>query len=115
LWEIDVQVGGRMIMIATLDDGSELVIITRKKCLELGLPVNMRWVLMMEAANGSQEVMVGCMEWLEIKIGGMKTWAHAYIVETAPYDLLLGRPWQRSVGLQKVETKQGVDVVVHNP
>ncbi|KAG2008072.1 hypothetical protein CC2G_013544 [Coprinopsis cinerea AmutBmut pab1-1] len=59
--------------------------------------------------------MVGCVEWMEIVVDGVKTWAHAFVIEDAPYDLLLGRPWQKAVKLEKLEVDGGVDVVVHNP
>ena len=43
------------------------------------------------------------MEFLKVDIGGITTFAHAFVVELAPYRLLLGRPWQKGVKLGKVE------------
>ncbi|TEB20716.1 hypothetical protein FA13DRAFT_1592169, partial [Coprinellus micaceus] len=113
--EIDCVIAGRQGQVGTLDEGSELVILREDKCRELKLDVNGARVLTMEAANGSKNDLEGCAEWVEIEISGVKTWAHAYIVGDAPYDLLLGRPWLRSVRLQKIEMESGVDVVIHSP
>lgn len=69
----------------------------------------------MEAANGSVTELSGCAEMLEIDVDGLKTWAHAFIVPTAPYRLLLGRPWQRLVRLLQKETEDSVLVTIYDP
>ena len=43
------------------------------------------------------------MEYLELEVGGVKTYAHAFVVQSAPYRLLLGRLWQKGVKLGKIE------------
>jgi hypothetical protein len=115
LREISVKVGGVGLVTGTLDDGSKLVVISRRKVDELGLKVNKKRLLSMEAANGSIEVMRGCVEWLEIEVSGIKTWGHVYVVDGTPYDLLLGLPWYKSTRLQKIMIDNGVDIVIHNP
>ncbi|KAF6743207.1 hypothetical protein DFP72DRAFT_785030, partial [Ephemerocybe angulata] len=117
LREVPVTLNGMETWVAgALDSGSELVVISRRKVEELGLEVNGERRLVMEAANGSRETMKGCVEWLEVGVGGLQTWAHAFVVENAPFDLLLGLPWQHSVQM-RLEMKEGgkVDVVVHDP
>jgi hypothetical protein len=69
----------------------------------------------MEAVNGLVEIMRGCVKWMEIEVAGMKTWGHTYVVDNAPYDLLLGLPWHESTRLQKMVKDDSVEVVVHNP
>ncbi|GLB41626.1 hypothetical protein LshimejAT787_1002260 [Lyophyllum shimeji] len=100
---------------ALLDEGSEIVVVRRDLWEELGLKVNRAQLMTMETANGGRETMDGCAEFLEIEVEGMKTWAHAYVVPNAPYRLLLGRPWQKSVLLAKVETEAGVWVTLQDP
>src|ERR1700678_4616043 len=56
------------------------------------VPVNTSRKMRMEAANGSMSELPGCAKMLEIDVDGLKTWAHAFIVPTAPYPLLLWRP-----------------------
>ncbi|EKM81912.1 hypothetical protein AGABI1DRAFT_90243 [Agaricus bisporus var. burnettii JB137-S8] len=89
-----------------LDEGSEIVLIQKDLCEELKL----------ETANGGKEELEGCIEFLGITVEGVPTYAHAFVVKLAPYRLLLGRPWQSSVKLQKVEKSGGeVEVVVTDP
>ncbi|KAF7761172.1 hypothetical protein Agabi119p4_10581 [Agaricus bisporus var. burnettii] len=72
--------------------------------------------MMMQTANGGKEELEGCIEFLGITVEGVPTYAHAFVVKSAPYRLLLGRLWQSSVKLQKVEKSGGeVEVVVTDP
>ncbi|KAF5329970.1 hypothetical protein D9611_010409 [Ephemerocybe angulata] len=117
LREMDVRVnGGKRWIVATVDSGSELVVVSRKMVEKCGLIPNEKIELSMEAANGAVEKMGGCVEWLEIEVEGMKTWVHAFVVEDAPYDLLLGLPWQKCVRMETVIREDGeIDLVIHNP
>ena len=47
---------------------------------------------MMETANGSSNWTLGITENLTLTIGGLPVKVQAYIVEDAPYEVLLGRP-----------------------
>jgi len=38
-----------------------------------------------------------------LEVEGVKTYAHAFVVQLALYWLLLGRPWQKGVKLGKIE------------
>jgi len=67
-------------------------------------------------ANGEKEEMQGCVEYLELEVGGVKTYAHAFVVQSAPYRLLLGRPWQKEMKLGKIERVDGsVEVEISDP
>jgi hypothetical protein len=69
-----------------------------------------------QTANGEKEAMLGCVEYLELEVGGIKTYTHAFVVSKAPYWLLLGRPWQKGVKLGKVEQEDGsMEVVITDP
>jgi len=46
----------------------------------------------MQTANGGKKELQGCVEYLELEVGGVKTYAHAFVVQSALYWLLLGRP-----------------------
>ena len=59
-----------------------------------GAPISNHINMMMQMANGSLQPMQGCVEMLEFDVDGMNTWAHAYVVSNAPYQLLLEHPWQ---------------------
>ncbi|KAF8815582.1 hypothetical protein BYT27DRAFT_7079612 [Phlegmacium glaucopus] len=104
---------GKKEEVGLLDEGSEIVVIRRDLCDELGAVVNKNWRMTMQVVNNVKEGLKGCAEFLEIDVGGIKTYAHAFVVDSAPYRLLLGRPWQKGVKLGKIEGENGeVDVVI---
>ena len=74
LREVEVMVMGRHREMGLLDEGSEIVIIRGDLCDELGVKVNMKRKMMMQTANGGKEEMQGCVEYLELEVGGVKTY-----------------------------------------
>ena len=86
-----------------LDEGSEIVIVREDLCDELRLEVNRKRRITMQTVNGGKEELQGCMEYLELEVGGVKTYAHAFVMQSALYQLLLRRPWQKGVKLGKIE------------
>ena len=48
----------------------------------------------MRGANGGTRTNTGIVENLELTIAGIRVFVHAWIIEEAPYRLLLGRPFQ---------------------
>jgi len=116
LREVEVVVMGQRHELGLLDEGSEIVIVREDLCKELGLKVNKKRRMTMQTANGGKEEMQGCMEYLELEVGGVKTYAHAFVVQSAPYRLLLGRPWQKGVKLGKIEQADGsMEVEISDP
>jgi len=70
----------------------------------------------MQTANGGKEGMLGCVEYLELEVEGVRTYAHAFVMQSAPYRLLLGRPWQKGVKLGKIErVDSSVEVEISDP
>ncbi|TRM58294.1 hypothetical protein BD626DRAFT_352673, partial [Schizophyllum amplum] len=101
---------------ALLDHGSEIVVMRKDLWQELGLPLNTARVLRMQCANGSWEQVLGCAEGAKVFVDGLCTSVNAYVVTDAPYRLLLGRPWQKSVQMGMRESARGaVQVKVHDP
>ena len=115
LRELKVVVNGIKEEFGLLDGGSEIVIMREDLWKEVKVLVNMNRKMRMEAANGSMSELPGCAEMLEIDVDGLKTWAHAFIVPSALYRLLLGRPWHRLVRLLQEETEDSVLVTMHDP
>ncbi|CAA7265260.1 unnamed protein product [Cyclocybe aegerita] len=116
LREVAVRVAAKVDERALLDDGSEIVVMRRDLWEETRHKVNMRRNMMMETANGDLEKMEGCAEFIEVEVNGLKTWVHAFVVPQAPFRLLLGRPWQKSVLLLKAEFEDGrLHVTIHSP
>jgi len=70
----------------------------------------------MQTANGGTEKMIGCVEYLELEVGRVKTYAYAFVVQLALYCLLLGRSWQKGVKLGKIEqTDSSMEVEISDP
>ena len=86
-----------------LDKRSEIVIIQEDLCDELWLEVNRKSRMTMQTTNRGKKELQGCVEYLKLKVGGVKTYAHAFVVQLAPYWLLLGRAWQKGMKLEKIE------------
>lgn len=116
LQEVKVELMGEKQEAGLLDEGSEIVVIRKDLYEELGLEVNWGQRMVMQTANRGKEDLEGCVEYLEVDVGGIKTYTHAFVVQTAPYRLLLGRPWQKGVRLGKVDNGDGtLDMVVTDP
>lgn len=114
--EIKVVVMGQRHELGLLDEGSEIVIVQKDLCDELGLKVNRKQRLTMQTANGEKEEIQDCVEYLELKVGEVKIYAHAFVVQSAPYWLLLERSWQKGVKLEKIEQENGsMEVEILDP
>jgi len=107
LREVEVVVMERQRELGLLDEGSEIVIVQEDLCDELGLEVNRKRRMMIQTANGGKKKLQGCVEYLELEVGEVKTYAHAFVVQSALYQLLLGRLWQKGVKLGKIERVDG--------
>ena len=70
---------------------------------ELGLEMNKKRRITMQTTNRGKKEIQGYVEYLELKVGEVKTYAHAFVVQIALYWLLLGRPWQKEVKLEKIK------------
>ncbi|KAF9440125.1 hypothetical protein P691DRAFT_824532, partial [Macrolepiota fuliginosa MF-IS2] len=116
LHEVEVKLMGKKLKLELLDEGLEMVVIWRDLCQELGLVINQEKQVLMHMVNGGSEELEGCVECLEVDVGGIKAFAHAFVVKLVPYCLLLGRPWQKGAQLGKVENRdRSLDVVVTDP
>jgi len=67
-----------------------------------------------QTANRGTEKIMECIEYLELEVRGVKTYTHTFVVQLAPYYLLLGRPWQKEVKLGKIETDSSIEVEILN-
>ena len=115
LREVKVIVMGRQQEWGLLDKGSEIVIIQEDLCNEMELVVNRKRKMTMQTTNGGKEGMLRCVEYVELEVG-VKTYTHAFVVQSAPYRLLLGRPWQKGVKLGKIEQADGsIEVEISDP
>lgn len=90
---IDVLIEGKVQMEAVVDDGSQIIGIRRDKWEELGIPIRSDHQMVMESANKTKDHTMGLLQDLELEIGGYKFYLQVQVVENAPYEILLGRPF----------------------
>ena len=88
--ELKVKIAGQFDDIGLYDSGAELVCISKDAVWELNLPWNPDLKLNMQDANGGTRMNTGVIESLELVIAGISIFMHAWIIEQAPYHLLLG-------------------------
>ncbi|KAF9491517.1 hypothetical protein BDN71DRAFT_1362119, partial [Pleurotus eryngii] len=93
---------------AVVDSGSQLNIIhaeVYKKCIRL--PVDTSKVLTMNDANGGSGELRGYVADVHLTCGSVDTVASLYLGHKAPFNLLLGRPWQRANRVSIEERDEG--------
>ena len=89
---IDVLIHG-VEVVATVDDGSQILSIRQGIWEKLGLPIRSDKIMIMESANKSKDETMGLLQDLKIKIGEYDFYVQVQVVKDAPYELLLGRPF----------------------
>jgi hypothetical protein len=97
LLELDTLVGDRVMVAGVLDPGSQIVVIRRDLAEEVNARINPNHLVEMEGANGATNWTLGCAENLTMQVGNVPFKIHAHVVEDAPFQLLLGRPFGRAV------------------
>jgi len=80
LQEVKVVVMGRQRELGLLDERSEIVIIWEDLCNELGLEVNRKRKIIMQIANRGKKKLQGYVEYLELEVGEVKTYAYVFMV-----------------------------------
>jgi hypothetical protein len=115
LREIDVLVNHCRTEAGVLDQGSQIVVIREDLANEVGAQINTRHTLRMEGANSSTSRTLGCAEDLEMQIGDVSFTIHAHIVRTAPFRLLLGRPFHHLLLCRLEDHPDRVDVSIRDP
>ncbi|PPQ76829.1 hypothetical protein CVT26_002425 [Gymnopilus dilepis] len=97
---------------AIVDTGSEINIISPRLVYSLQLPINVARQITMTNANGNSNVLRGLAEDVELNCGHLKTTADIWLGnEDLPYDLLLGRTWQRENLVSTEERPTGTYIV----
>ena len=77
------------------------------------MPWNPDLKLNMRDANGGTKTNTGVVENLELTIAGISIFVHAWIIEKAPYHLLLGRPFQMAAQCDTEDV--GETLVIFDP
>lgn len=80
-----------------------------------GRPLDVTKSIVMNNANGGTGVLHGFMENLPLTCGQITTYANIFVGERAPFQLLLGRPWQRSNYVCIDERPEGTYLLFKDP
>src|SRR6202044_1305010 len=83
-------------VIAIIDTGSQLNIVNTalwKKTVQR--PMDKTQSISMNDANGGKGVLLGLVQNVPLHCGGVPTHVNLYVGSHVPFQLLLGRPWQR--------------------
>ena len=79
-----------------IDTRLQLNIVSEKICKsKVRLPINYTTSLAMNDTNSGEGKLDGMVVNVPLDFGGVRTCANLYVGKHVPFDLLLGRPWQR--------------------
>lgn len=92
---IDMLVNDTHKITCTLDQGSEIVAMNRNVWQSLGVSLSPEKTLTMESADSNQSVTAGVVENLKFSLGGIDLHLQVHVVDGAPFDILVGRPFFR--------------------
>ena len=116
LREVEVVINDKAVDAGVLDQGSQIIAIRSDLAREAGAIINTKNRLEMEGANSSTSWAIGCAENLSMSIGSIKFQVHAYVVENAPFRLLLGRPFHNLLLSRLEDNADGsVNLSIHDP
>ena len=100
---------------AVIDTGSQLNVVSKSiasQCFRL--PIDLSRGTYMNDANGGKGFLEGLVKNVPLNCGAVTTNASIYVGENLPFDLLLGRPWQRGNLVTIDERKEGTYLVFKN-
>ena len=101
---------------AIVDTGSQLNVVDKRLCgTVIQQPTNCTRQMKMTDAGGGETPLTGLIEHVPLSCGGVSTVANLYVGEDLPFDLLLGRPWQKGNMVSIDERKNGTYLVFKDP
>jgi len=114
LIKIQMSINGRPVT-AIIDTGSTLNIMRDRFADSLRLPINRSYTPVMKDANGGGRNMTGLARNVVLMCGAVATKADLYVADHVPFDLLLGRPWQRENFVSIDERTAGTYIIFKDP
>lgn len=93
LRQLEGRINDDVSAVCILDQGSQFVAMRRDVWEKVGVALSKakKWVL--EAANGTTAETIGMIDYLNITFGDIRVPLKVQVVETAPFEILLGRPF----------------------
>lgn len=97
---------------AIVDTGSQINVVNKKHCgTIIKQPIKPSTTVGMQDASGRCTKLTGLIEQVPLNCGTVKTAANLYVGENLPFDLLLGRPWQRGNKISIDEREDGTYLI----
>lgn len=115
LREVEMELNGKIRVAGILDSGSQITLMTKRIWEATRAPLNPGRRMPMQDANGGLKSTMGVVENLAITVGDVTTRAHVHVVENAPFDLLIGRPWFQAVRSALIDEAGGVVLEFEDP
>ncbi|KAL1671330.1 hypothetical protein EV122DRAFT_226755 [Schizophyllum commune] len=102
---------------AIIDTGSQLNVMRESLAQKIlvGMPLDTAGALTMNDANGGAGYISGVMKQVRLDLGQIKTKTDIYLGAKVPFDLLLGRPWQRGNKISIDERDEGTYLIFRDP
>ena len=124
---LDVLMEGNVTTNCILDQGCQIIAISKAVWEALGVPVLNERQISMTAANGTVERSIGLIPRLKLQFGPVEMVVQAHVMNNAPFNVLLGRPffqagWCRTtdfangeqhITLTDPRTKADVTILTH--
>ena len=115
LIQLHMQCDGRPIT-AIIDTGSQLNIVNKNICdSKIMRPVDNKEKISVADANGGQGKLEGMVANVPLNCGDVATKANLYVGTHVPFELLLGRPWQRGNFVSIDERRNGTYLLFKDP
>ena len=101
---------------AIIDTGSQLNIVSQEACnTKIRRAIDRRSKVVMNDANGGGRSLEGLVENVPLNCGGLLTSASLHVGSHVPFELLLGRPWQRGNYVSIDERSDGTYLLFKDP
>ena len=101
---------------AIIDTGSQLNIVSEGACnAKIRRPIDRKTSVSMNDANGGEGNLHMIVENIPLNCGGVMTQANLYVGSHVPFNLLLGRPWQRGNFVSIDERRDGTYLLFKDP
>jgi len=101
---------------AVIDTGSQLNIISQAIAQKFQLAIDISKRIVMSDVNGNSGMLEGLIQKVPLRCGALLTEANLHVGrDHLPFDLLLGRPWQRGNRVSIDEREKGTYLVFKEP
>ena len=90
-----------------LDSGAQVVIMRKDIWEKLGIPIVADKLMNLEAANSARTMTMGLLEDLPVHLGSVTVFLQVQVIEEAPFEVLLGRPFFDVLSCSEVSSPGG--------